>query len=107
MGAIQQAINKGITSVSVLKSLRQEPVSMPKMKQSMQSVEEQKIARAKQKAQLESYKAKYQESKLKRKQALQKQRELKFTSVSQKVKIGGETISDPNLLNIIKEKSNG
>ena len=37
MGAIQQAINKGITSVSLIKSLRQEPVSIPKMKQSIQT----------------------------------------------------------------------
>ena len=107
MGVIQQAINKGITSVSLIKSLRQEPVSIPKMKQSIQTVEEQKIAKAKQKSQLESYKAKYQEAKLRRKQAMAKQRELKFSSGASKLKIAGEQISDPNLIKLLKETSNG
>lgn len=107
MGAIQSAINRGITSVSVLNSLRQEPVSLPKMKKSIQSVEEQKLARAKQRAQLESYKAKYQEAKLKRKQAMVKQREMRLASITPKVKIGGEDVSDPTILKRIKEVNNG
>lgn len=108
MGAIQSAVNRMIGSAAGAGALisglkRVQPADKQKMKQSLSDVEQQKLLRAKQRANLEQQRAKYQKAKLQKEQAKLGLKDLK--AGQQTVTIGGAKISDPNLLKKIKEQT--
>ena len=95
MGAFQGAFTKIVGGVMAGKLLEQ------KRKASMQNVEDIKMAKLKQRALKEKYRAQIEKSKLAKIQAKQKTAELK--GKNERVTLGGKVITDPALLSKIKE----
>ena len=108
MGAIQSAVNRMIGSAASAGALisglkRVQSADKQKMKQSLSDVEQQKLLRAKQRANLEQQRAKYQKAKLQKEQAKFGIKDLK--AGQQTITIGGAQVSDSNLLKKIKEQT--
>lgn len=104
MGAFQSAFSKVVAGAMAGKLLEK------KRKNAIQNVEDIKIAklnqkkiRAKYRADIEAYNAKYEKSKYAKIQAKQKTAELKATK--ERITLGGEAITDPELVKKIKKEA--
>lgn len=113
MASIQGAVNSVIGSIGAvagmagaLKPRQAQPVNPQAMTQSVRDVEKQKLMRLKQRAALEKQRALYQKAKLDKEKAKQGLKDLKQTQGGQ-VRLGGETIKDPKILDMLKEQKNG
>ncbi len=107
MGTIQQSVNQMLgTAQSITRGLvKKNDVSEDIMAQTQQRIESQKLAKAKQRASLEKQRAIYAKSKLQKEQANLKLKELKG-GTDESITIGGQKITDPQLLKKLKEHMN-
>ena len=94
MGAIQSSVNQVLGVLAGGKLI-------PTMNKANQNVEDIKLAKQKQKAQMAKYKAMTAKSKLTEYQSKSKLKELKGTGLSN-VSIGGVKVTDPNILKQLK-----
>lgn len=97
IGAFQGAFSKIVGGYMAGKMLEE------KRKQSLQNAEDVKMARLKQRALKEKYRAQIEKAKLAKIQAKQKTAELK--GKNERVTIGGQQITDPTLLAKIKKEA--
>ena len=95
MSSIQGAFNKVVGGVLAGQLLEE------KRKRAMQNVEDVKMAKLKQRALKEKYRAQIEKSKLAKIQAKQKTAELKASK--ERITIGGQLVTDPELIKRIKE----
>lgn len=97
MGAFQSAFSKVVAGAMAGKLLEK------KRKDAIQNVEDIKIAKLKQRALKEKYRAQIEKSKYAKIQAKQKTAELKATK--ERITLGGEAITDPELVKKIKKEA--
>lgn len=106
MGAIQSTINKALgavaTGIGATKVLKR--MSIEKQELALKKVQDEKLARAKQRANLEKQRALYAEYKLRKNNA--KAGMVKIKSKNEDYSIGGQKISDPELLKKLREAKN-
>ena len=102
MGSIQSSVNQMLgQAASLSKKAKSEPeVSKQVMETSQARLDKEKLARATQRANLEKQRAAYQQAKLKKQQAISA---MKTNKMSADISIGGQKITDPQLLKRIKE----
>lgn len=103
--SIQSAVNQTIGTLGVATKL----FSMGKMNKANKSADDLKLAKIKQKANLEQQRAKLAKAKLQKTKATQQLKELKSATKNEQITIGGQSVNikdlSPNLQKIIKEQS--
>ena len=97
MGAFQGAFSKIVAGAMAGKLMAQ------KSKDAMQNVEDIKMAKLKQRALKEKYRAQIEKSKLAKIQAKQKTAELKANK--ERITIGGQIVTDPQLIKKVKKEA--
>ena len=97
MGVFQGAFTKIVGGIMTGKLLEK------KRTEAMQNVEDIKMAKLKQRAEREKYRAQIEKSKLAKIQAKQKTAELK--GKNERITIGGQPVTDPALLAKIKKEA--
>ena len=97
MGAFQSAFSKVVAGAMAGKLLEK------KRKDAIQNVEDIKIAKLKQRALKEKYRAQIEKSKYAKIQAKQKTAELK--AAKERITLGGQEITDPELVKKIKKEA--
>ena len=100
MGAIQQAINTSIGLAAGIKKMQQ--FEEARMAKSNLQAQNQKVLRLKQKALSEKYRAEFAKSKFEKTKYKQQYSDLK--QANNAISIGGQQITDPQLLKKIKEQ---
>lgn len=101
--AIQQSVNQTIMTLAGINKVMQ--YDKQRMEQSIQSVEDIKLAKLQQKAQTAKYKAQIAKSRLSATQSKLKLKDLKESKKSDAadITIGGQKITDPRIIEFIKK----
>lgn len=99
------SVSGAIAGTANVLSPASSPIDAKAIDQTQQRLEKEKLARAKQKAAMEKQRAMFLESKARKLKAQENIRNLKDSKNS--ISIGGEKITDPNLIKKLKERMNG